>query len=332
MRICFYAAVDDPVLFEHVEFYRQDIELLRQMGHTVVPARRPAELRAPFDLVWAWWQTSGVPAVLAARARRIPSVLLTALSDNDLTASGMPGKSLPARAAGRVALRAADLVLACSEDTRLGLVRYPTRRPIETAPLAVDSSLYRPGSAAEKDDYVLCISHLTPDNVSRKRILDVVRAVAAVNGLRALIVGRHSGGEELVSAEVARLGAGDRISLLGSVSAERKRELLQRAMVYVQPSDYEAFGMAIGEAMASGTPVISHAVGNVPSLVGDTGWLLPPGTGADGLADALRAVLASPDERADRGRRARERIEERFSMDARRAALERALAEVRRGR
>lgn len=328
MRICFYAAVDDPVLFEHVEFYRQDVELLRELGHTVTLARRPADLRAPFDLAWVWWQTSGVPAVLAARARRVPCVLLTALSDRDRTASGMPSKGLAARTAGRVALRAASLVLACSEDTRLGLLRYPTRRPVETARLAVDSELYRPGAAGEKDESVLCISHLTADNVSRKRILDVVRAVAAVEGLRGLIVGRHGDGEPLVRGEIERLGVADRIELAGSVSAERKRSLLQRAMVYVQPSDYEAFGMAIGEAMASGTPVISHAVGNVPDLVGDTGWLLAPGTRADGLAEAMAAALASPEERIERGRRARERIEREFSMAARRGVLERVLADV----
>jgi glycosyltransferase involved in cell wall biosynthesis len=192
----------------------------------------------------------------------------------------------------------------------------------------VDSSLYVPGPQGEKDDYVLCISQLTADNVSRKRLLDVVRAVAAVDGLRGRIVGRHGSGAALLADEIARLGAGDRIELVGSVPAERKRELLQRAMVYVQPSDYEAFGMAIGEAMASGTPVISHAVGNVPSLVGDTGWLLPPGTGADGLAAAMAAALASPGERIERGRRARDRIEQHFSMQARRAAIERALATV----
>jgi glycosyltransferase involved in cell wall biosynthesis len=330
VKIRFYAAVDDPVLFEHVEFYRQDIEILRALGHTVVPARRPSELRGRCDLVWAWWQTSGMPAVVAARLRGTPAVLLTALSDSDQSASGMPSKSLAARTAGRLALRAADLVLAASENTRLGLTSYATRE-LWTAPLAVDTDLYRP-SGGPSDDYALCISHLTADNVRRKRVCDFVRAVASVPGLRGVIVGRHSTGAGAVRAAIAESGAGDRIEMVGPVSAERKLELLQNAAVYVQPTDYEAFGMAIAEAMACATPVLSTRVGNVPDLVGDTGVLLDPDSGADAFAAALEEVLGEPDGAARRGARARQRVEELYSVPRRRVLVERALARASGGR
>jgi glycosyltransferase involved in cell wall biosynthesis len=327
LRICFYAAVDDPVLFEHVEFYRQDIQILRELGHEVSLARRPADLWGSHDLVWAWWQTSGMPAIASARMRRIPSVLVTALSDNDLSPSGVAAKGPAARVTGRIALRTANLVLATSEDTRRGLAGYTTRR-LWNAPLAVDTDVYSPGGE-RRGDYALCISHLTEDNVERKRIRDVVRAVASIPGLRGVIVGRHGGGVGAVRAEVARCGAGDRIELVGSVTAERKLELLRHALVYLQPTDYEAFGMAIAEAMACATPVVSHAVGNVPDLVGDTGVLLEPGSGADRLATALRSVLDDPAS-AERGMQARRRVEELYSMPRRRALVERAL-EVARG-
>lgn len=323
MRICFYAAVDDPLLFEHVEFYRQDIEILRELGHGVRLGRRPRDLRGRHDLLWAWWQTSGMPAVLAARARGIPSVLVTALSDRDHSASGMPSKGPVARGAGRLALRTADIVLATSEDTRKGLERYGARE-LWNAPLGVDTDVYAPGEGARDGGHVLCISHLTEDNVRRKRICDVVRAAGSIPGLRTVIVGRHGSGTDAVRAEIDRVGAGDRIELTGAVSAERKRELLRSASVYVQPTEYEAFGLAIAEAMACGTPVISNRVGNVPDLVGDTGVLLTPGAGPEELARAMAQMVGDPGRR-ELGLRARRRIEQRFSMDARRQIVKRAL-------
>ena len=89
MRVCFYAAVADPTLFEIVEFYRQDIEILRSLGHDVYCARRPSDLREPWDLAWVWWQTSGCPAVLAARARRRQAVLVTVALEQEIAGRGL---------------------------------------------------------------------------------------------------------------------------------------------------------------------------------------------------------------------------------------------------
>ncbi len=234
-------------------------------------------------------------------------------------------KGRPARIAAALSLRAADLVLATSEDTRLGLEAYRLNS-VQTVPLGVDTALYQPTFSGRRS-YLLTITHLTADNVSRKRILDVVRAVSAVPGLRAVIVGKKGNGADAVSDEVERLGVGDRIVLAGEVSPAEKRRLLSEAAVYVQPTEYEAFGMAIAEAMACGAPVISHAVGNVPALVGDTGLLMSRDAGSEELCDAIVAVMHDS-RREQRARAARARIESTFSIDQRREAIRAALATV----
>ena len=38
MQACFYAPVTDQQIFERVEFYKQDIDILRALGFTVTTA------------------------------------------------------------------------------------------------------------------------------------------------------------------------------------------------------------------------------------------------------------------------------------------------------
>ena len=73
--------------------------------------------------------------------------------------------------------------------------------------------------------------------------------------------------------------------------------------LFVLPSLWEGFGIALVEAMALGVPVLACRAGGVPEIVtdGQTGLLVPPGD-VDALAaglwrllsdDALRGSLAA---------------------------------------
>jgi glycosyltransferase involved in cell wall biosynthesis len=328
--VCFYAAVKDRSLFELVEFYRQDIRALRELGHEVRLVDNPLHLRRDNDLYWIWWPTSGAPAVLWASLCRRPAILLAAISDRDTTVSGLPAQPIWKRAAARVAFRLADLTLVPSDDSRLGLAGYSVRA-LRTAPLAVDTDFYRPGPACNGMPYVLTISHLTRENVERKRLLDVVRTAAEVrrrgSRLQFVIVGGREDGAALIEAEVTRLKLHDQVQLAGRISAEEKRRLLQQAIVYFQPSQYESFGLAATEAMACGRVVVSNAVGAVPEVIGDTGRLLPKGAGPEQFADALLDVCSNAT-RTLAERRARRRVEDQFSFARRKELVRDALDRV----
>ncbi|MBB4067469.1 glycosyltransferase involved in cell wall biosynthesis [Salinibacter ruber] len=81
-------------------------------------------------------------------------------------------------------------------------------------------------------------------------------------------------------------------------------------------SNSEAFPMVLGEAMASGVPCVATDVGDVAYLLGDTGILVPP-EDPEALADGWLQLLEAPDEdREERGRAARRRVQENFSQEA----------------
>lgn len=83
----------------------------------------------------------------------------------------------------------------------------------------------------------------------------------------------------------------DRVTLAGDAATDRVGEYYSKADVFVLPTRYEGYGMAVAEAVARGLPVISTPVGGIPEIVGDVaGLLVPPGR-VGVLADALALVL-----------------------------------------
>ena len=60
----------------------------------------------------------------------------------------------------------------------------------------------------------------------------------------------------------------DRINLVGEVSHQKKIELFQSSLLYVQPSYFEGFGLATAEALACGCAVIACDVGEVKNVLG----------------------------------------------------------------
>jgi glycosyltransferase involved in cell wall biosynthesis len=70
-------------------------------------------------------------------------------------------------------------------------------------------------------------------------------------------------------------------------------EFLQAADIFAFPTESEAFGISLVEAMACGLPVIATPVGAIREIVteGQDGLLVQPGDG-DGLLQALETLLA----------------------------------------
>ena len=104
--------------------------------------------------------------------------------------------------------------------------------------------------------------------------------------------------------------------------------LYTHAAIFVCPSVYEPFGIINLEAMACETPVVASAVGGIPEVVehGETGLLVTPETISAAeveprnpaqfsrdLAAAVNVLLDDPDLRMAMARKARARVEQRFS-------------------
>lgn len=92
---------------------------------------------------------------------------------------------------------------------------------------------------------------------------------------------------------IAARGVEGRVKLLGRVTDDERRSLLQAATACVTPSMYEGFGLTPLEAMACGTPVIAANSSSFPEVIGDAGMLVEPTRVA--LARAIIQFATDPE-------------------------------------
>jgi glycosyltransferase involved in cell wall biosynthesis len=93
---------------------------------------------------------------------------------------------------------------------------------------------------------------------------------------------------------LADTGLGQRVALPGPVSQQRLAELYAAADIFLMPSLYEGYGMALGEALARGLPIVCTTGGAAGHTAPDAAAIkVPPGDTA-ALGRAIGKVLADP--------------------------------------
>jgi glycosyltransferase involved in cell wall biosynthesis len=121
----------------------------------------------------------------------------------------------------------------------------------------------------------------------------------------------------------AREGLGQRVRLLGAVPDEDLRAAYAASDLFVLPSEYEAFGIVLLEAMAAGKPVVATRAGGMVEVVqeGKTGLLVPVGD-APALAGAMQHLLLDRAMAQAMGKAGQGRVHEGFTWDAVTAKVE----------
>jgi glycosyltransferase involved in cell wall biosynthesis len=93
-------------------------------------------------------------------------------------------------------------------------------------------------------------------------------------------------------------------------------ERMRRATVYVLPSVDEPYPMSVLEAMSVGLPVVVTDTCGLASFVRDHDAGLVTDDTVEGLADAVRTLLADPDRAAAMGARGGSAVRSERSMAA----------------
>lgn len=128
-----------------------------------------------------------------------------------------------------------------------------------------------------------------------------------------VIAGPLSGAYAESVQNLARKLNAPRITFAGQVLGEDKRALLAGASLFVLPTYSENFGIAVAEALAHGTPVITTTETPWTDIEHRScGWCIAPNENA--LRDTLRAALSRPlPELHEMGQRGRTWMEYNYS-------------------
>lgn len=155
-------------------------------------------------------------------------------------------------------------------------------------------------ASAEVGPLLLSVGSVTP----RKGHDLLVEALAGLSGRpwRCVVVGSLERAPEFaagVREQAAAAGLGERIAFTGEVDGEALTDWWARAHLFVLPSWYEGYGMALTEALIRGLPVVSTTGGAIPDTVpAAAGVLVSPGD-VGALREALERLLTDDDRRAE---------------------------------
>jgi glycosyltransferase involved in cell wall biosynthesis len=136
-------------------------------------------------------------------------------------------------------------------------------------------------------------------------------------------------GPARAQVEAAFAPLGGRVRYAGATDARATARALKSADLFVWPAVNEAYGMALLEAQAAGTPAVCGDFGGVSAILSDpeTGRLVPAHD-PSAFAGAVAELLADPSARHAMGSAARAKVARSHTIDTAAQRLSALLAEI----
>jgi glycosyltransferase involved in cell wall biosynthesis len=301
----------------------------------VYPGMLPAALAEKADVVhvhgYGCFQTLVAPVV--RRLRNVKTVFTTHFHPDysDWGGERRAGlRRLYDRFLGPYSTGGADALIVHTDFERSLLARYgllPAGAPVHVVPSGIRlehfaappaDDCFREWLGISPDESIILFAGRLAPKKGLDTLLDAAPAVIArFPRARFLVVGEDMGLGVWLRSEIKKRGLSARISAPGHIPESALLSAYHACEMLVLPSEYEAFGLVLAEAMACAKPCVSTRVGGVPEVVEDgrTGLLVPPRDPA-ALAEALTTLLGDRARARKMGESGLLRARERFSLVA----------------
>jgi mannosyltransferase len=227
-------------------------------------------------------------------------------------------------------IRNMDAIIATSDASASYLKREAT-----VIPHGVDTDVYAPpadratafGESGLPGRYAIgCFGRIRAQKGSDVFVDAMCRLLPRYPDFTAVMVGAIVPEQMAFAADLKKrieaAGLPSRIVITGELEIEEVQRWYQRLTIYAFTSRNEGFGLTLIEAMAAGAALVASRAGAAELVVEDgvTGVLVPTGD-ADALAAALEPLMRDVAVANAMGVRARQRVLEKFSLDAEARAI-----------
>jgi glycosyltransferase involved in cell wall biosynthesis len=317
--IVFYAH-DTVANLKEFEYYKQDIDALKALGHEVVICTRYLEIPAHFDAMFVWWWTYALLPVLLCRILKRPCIITGTF--NFRFPESFQGKDYFRRPYWqrfliKSAAKHCSLNLFVSQLELKQCSKYFNLNNADYFPHCLHDD-YLKGPSTRRRKALFNLAWCGKQNLVRKGIPELLNAVRLLKergeDVQIYLAGLEGDGITYLMETIRQLGIEKEVHYLGGVTREDKIRMLREIEIYVQPSHYEGFGVAILESMGCGACVIVCDVGAVREVVGDCG-LYVSSSSPEELAIAIEKVLEDSALRQRLQKSASERATSLFTFD-----------------
>lgn len=280
-------------------------------------------------LVQTWMYHADLLGGLAARAAGIRPVVWGIHHANLDPGQNKRLTILTARACAMLSNRLPAHIVCCSEASREVHARFGySQRKMEVIPNGFDLHQFRPDAEArasfrqelgvtEDTPLIGMAARFHPQKGHRNFVAAAALLRRSMPGAHFVLCGGDVTPENTELASWIAASGNDLASACHLLGTRRDMPRFFAGLdIATSASRSEAFPLAVGEAMACGTPCVVTDVGDSAFLVGETGRVVPaenPGA----LAEAWLQMLAGDAQSLRRmGSAARKRIEQRFELGA----------------
>ncbi|HEY9881942.1 MAG TPA: glycosyltransferase family 4 protein [Leptolyngbyaceae cyanobacterium] len=224
-----------------------------------------------------------------------------------------------------------DRVIVFSDLQRDLLIRLGVApQTVAVIPNGVDTAKYSPGPSALKTELKAQRVFVYQGRLSIEKNVE-----AMLKGWRLAQMGEHCrlaivGNGPLAASLKMFYGEDDSITWLGFIADEERRiEILRGADAFILPSLVEGLSLSLLEAMACGTACVATDAGaDGEVLANGAGIILDPQRVSSQLQTILPIFRDHPEMTQVLGRKARQRVLERYTLSANVTSLERLYSQV----
>lgn len=195
-------------------------------------------------------------------------------------------------------------------------VTVPNGIDIEDWTPIPDGSLFRNRYKLNSEDKVILYTGRLAQNKGLNYLIDAATAVINEHPeAKFIMVGENWGILKELKKEIRVNELDNYFIFTGHINDyDLFKSAYSAADVFVLPSEWEAFGIVLLEAMACGTPVLASNVGGVPYVVGDNGRIFEYGDVA-ALARNIIEVLDDVESEKAKSIKGRKRVTDNFTWD-----------------